>query len=142
VADPCLHGRVVVIDPLHLLRRIHPPHDDADGSIRGGTAQDNLSLVEEVPGIRICCTGNLASREPNPITKITEITKITKILRAEDNKDNKDNTWISSMPMKTCAVCGRPVYKNTGTYFAGLLVHQRCVPRAETIWFRLRRRRR
>ena len=51
IPDPCLHGRVVLIDPLHLLCRIHPPHDDADGPVRGGTAQEDLSLVEELPGI-------------------------------------------------------------------------------------------
>ena len=31
--------------------RIHPPHDDADGPVGGGTAQDDLSLVEELPDI-------------------------------------------------------------------------------------------
>jgi len=45
------HGRVVLVDPLHLFCRIPPPHDDADGPVRGGTAQDDLSLVEELPGI-------------------------------------------------------------------------------------------
>jgi len=38
IPDPCLHGRVVLIDPLHFLCRIHPPHDDADGPVGGGAA--------------------------------------------------------------------------------------------------------
>lgn len=27
---------------------------------------------------------------------------------------------------KTCAVCGRVVYPDTGTYYYGKLVHKRC----------------
>ena len=41
------------------------------------------------------------------------------------------------MTLKTCAVCGKPVHKNTGTHFGGKLVHLTCVPMAETMWFRM-----
>ena len=51
ITDPSLHGRVVLVDPLHLFCRIHPPDDDADGPVGRGTAQDDLSLVEELLGI-------------------------------------------------------------------------------------------
>jgi len=51
IPDPCLHRGIVLIDPLHLSCRIHPPHDDADGPVGGGTAQEDLSLVEELLGI-------------------------------------------------------------------------------------------
>jgi ATP-dependent protease HslVU (ClpYQ) ATPase subunit len=46
VTDPSRHSGIVLIDPLHLFCRIHPPHDDADGPVRDGTTQDNLPLVE------------------------------------------------------------------------------------------------
>jgi len=35
----------------HFFCRFHPPEDDADGPVGGGTAQDDLSLVEELSGI-------------------------------------------------------------------------------------------
>ena len=46
------------------------------------------------------------------------------------------------MTVKTCAVCGKPVHQGTGTHFAGRLIHQHCIPMAEMMWFRLRKRER
>jgi hypothetical protein len=41
VSYPSLHSRVVLVDPLHLIHRSHPPDDDAEGPVRRGTAQDD-----------------------------------------------------------------------------------------------------
>lgn len=44
------------------------------------------------------------------------------------------------MAERTCAVCGKRVYPNTGMYFNGMLVHKRCTNMAGAMWFRLKRR--
>jgi hypothetical protein len=52
-----------------------------------------------------------------------------------DKDDNVDKRGI--MNQKTCAVCGKAVYKNTGAYFAGRLIHKWCAGMAKNSWHRL-----
>lgn len=43
---------------------------------------------------------------------------------------------------KTCAVCGRKVYRGTGTYYAGRLVHKKCLGIAKIQRYKLYKKKR
>jgi len=50
-------------------------------------------------------------------------------------------TKITIIMYKTCAICGRKVYRGTGTYYGGRLVHRSCLGIAKIQRYKLYGRR-